>query len=81
MGITDPRPSPKAQQLLDLVIAYRQQHGISPSIRELMTALQLRSPSGIQHRLRSLRSLGLITWHEGCARSLRPTNSHACSMD
>lgn len=74
---TDKSPSPKALQLLDLVIAYRQEHGISPSIRELMTALNLRSPSGIQYRLRTLRDLGLITWHEGCARSLLPTPGHA----
>lgn len=78
---TNPRPSPKAQQVLDLVIAFRKKHGISPSIRELMSALQLRSPSGVQHRLRSLRSLGLITWHEGCARSLRPTQPHDRPMD
>lgn len=77
----DLKPSPKAQQLLDLVIAYRQEHGFSPSIRELMKALRLRSPSGVQHRLRSLRALGLITWHEGCARSLCPTAPHDRPMD
>lgn len=74
-------PSRKALQLLDLVIAFRQEHGFSPSIRELMSALNLRSPSGIQHRLRSLRAYGLITWSEGTSRSLRPISHRDCSVD
>jgi SOS-response transcriptional repressor LexA len=68
-----PEPSVKQRQLLPYLIRYRQQHGISPSIRELQAHFGLRSPSAIQHHLNRLRALALITWRSGCVRSLLPT--------
>lgn len=65
-------PTPRQQAVLDFLIAYRQQHGISPSIRELQHAFNLASPSAIQHHLRQLQALGLVDWQPGRSRSLVP---------
>jgi repressor LexA len=43
----------------------------SPSIRQMMTAMGLRSPAPIQSRLRHLQQKGWITWQEGQARTLQ----------
>ena len=43
----------------------------SPSIRQMMSAMGLRSPAPIQSRLRHLQQKGWITWQEGQARTLQ----------
>ena len=43
----------------------------SPSIRQMMEAMGLKSPAPIQSRLRHLQEKGLITWQEGKARTLQ----------
>ncbi len=43
----------------------------SPSIRQMMAAMGLRSPAPIQSRLRHLQQKGWITWQEGQARTLQ----------
>ena len=42
----------------------------SPSIRQMMKAMGLKSPAPIQSRLKHLYEKGLITWQEGRARTL-----------
>ncbi|WP_216905922.1 transcriptional repressor LexA [Synechococcus sp. CCY 0621] len=46
-------------------------HRHSPSIRQMMKAMGLRSPAPIQSRLRHLQQKGWITWQEGQARTLQ----------
>lgn len=46
-------------------------HRHSPSIRQMMEAMGLRSPAPIQSRLRHLQQKGWITWQEGQARTLQ----------
>ena len=58
------------QQLYDWLVQYIQQHRHSPSIRQMMEAMGLRSPAPIQSRLRHLQQKGWVTWQEGQARSL-----------
>lgn len=59
------------QELYDWLEDYIQQHRHSPSIRQMMEAMGLRSPAPIQSRLRHLQQKGWITWQEGQARTLQ----------
>tara|TARA_Y100001978_G_C23561885_1_gene369715 strand:- start:193 stop:810 length:618 start_codon:yes stop_codon:yes gene_type:complete len=43
----------------------------SPSIRQMMKAMGLKSPAPIQSRLKHLQEKGYISWQEGKARTLR----------
>jgi len=59
------------QELFDWLEGYIQEHRHSPSIRQMMEAMGLRSPAPIQSRLRHLQQKGWITWQEGQARTLQ----------
>ena len=59
------------QQLFDWLVDYIRQHQHSPSIRQMMKAMNLRSPAPIQSRLEHLRTKGYIDWTEGKARTIR----------
>ncbi|MEB3270216.1 MAG: transcriptional repressor LexA [Synechococcus sp.] len=59
------------RELYDWLEQFIRQHRHSPSIREMMEAMGLRSPAPIQSRLRHLQQKGWITWQEGQARTLR----------
>ena len=43
----------------------------SPSIRQMMEAMGLKSPAPIQSRLKHLQEKGVISWQEGKARTLQ----------
>ena len=43
----------------------------SPSIRQMMEAMRLKSPAPIQSRLKHLQEKGYIKWQEGKARTLQ----------
>tara|TARA_Y100000589_G_scaffold331421_1_gene384888 strand:+ start:1607 stop:2224 length:618 start_codon:yes stop_codon:yes gene_type:complete len=43
----------------------------SPSIRQMMNAMGLKSPAPIQSRLKHLQEKGFISWQEGKARTLK----------
>ncbi len=43
----------------------------SPSIRQMMQAMGLKSPAPIQSRLKHLQEKGYISWQEGKARTLK----------
>lgn len=59
------------QQLYNWLAAYIQQHQHSPSIRQMMQAMKLKSPAPVQSRLEHLRLKGYIEWTEGKARTIR----------
>ena len=46
----------------------------SPSIRQMMQAMGLKSPAPIQSRLKHLQEKGYISWQEGKARTLQIVN-------
>tara|TARA_Y100000589_G_C27165221_1_gene634478 strand:- start:810 stop:1427 length:618 start_codon:yes stop_codon:yes gene_type:complete len=46
----------------------------SPSIRQMMHAMGLKSPAPIQSRLKHLQEKGYISWQEGRARTLQLAN-------
>jgi len=59
------------QELYDYLVDYINENQYSPSIRQMMTAMKLRSPAPIQSRLERLRNKGYIDWNEGKARTIR----------
>ena len=72
MTTGSPEPLTTAQQeLYDWLSDYIGSHRHSPSIRQMMQAMGLRSPAPVQSRLRHLQQKGLLTWQEGQARTLQ----------
>jgi repressor LexA len=63
--------TPAQQELYDWLKGYIGEHRHSPSIRQMMEAMGLRSPAPIQSRLRHLQQKGWLTWQEGQARTLQ----------
>jgi repressor LexA len=66
-----PSLTPAQQELYDWLAEYIGHKRHSPSIRQMMEAMGLRSPAPIQSRLRHLQQKGWITWEEGQARTLQ----------
>ena len=50
---------------------YMREFQHSPSIRQMMQAMGLKSPAPIQSRLRHLQDKGYISWQEGKARTMQ----------
>ena len=70
--MSEPQELTSAQQeLYDWLDGYIGRHRHSPSIRQMMEAMGLRSPAPIQSRLRHLQQKGWITWQEGQARTMQ----------
>lgn len=59
------------EQLYKWLAEYIRQSQHSPSIRQMMEAMKLKSPAPIQSRLEHLRTKGYIEWTEGKARTIR----------
>ena len=62
------------QELYDWLVDYIRRNQHSPSIRQMMRAMNLKSPAPIQSRLEHLRNKGYIAWNEGKARTIRILN-------
>ena len=62
----------KAQnELFEWIKDYIQKFQHSPSIRQMMDGMGLKSPAPIQSRLKHLQEKGYISWQEGKARTLQ----------
>ncbi len=62
----------KAQnELYGWIKEYMKEFQHSPSIRQMMQAMGLKSPAPIQSRLKHLQDKGYISWQEGKARTLQ----------
>ena len=59
------------QELFDWLKSYIKDFRHSPSIRQMMKAMDLKSPAPIQSRLKHHQEKGYITWQEGRARPLQ----------
>jgi repressor LexA len=59
------------QELYEWLVEYIRINQHSPSIRQMMQAMNLKSPAPIQSRLEHLRNKGYIDWEEGKARTIR----------
>ena len=58
-------------ELYSWIKEYMRDFQHSPSIRQMMQAMGLKSPAPIQSRLKHLQEKGLISWQEGKARTLQ----------
>ena len=58
------------KELFDWIKTYIKDFQHSPSIRQMMKAMELKSPAPIQSRLKHLQEKGYISWQEGRARTL-----------
>ena len=58
-------------ELFEWIKAYVRDFNHSPSIRQMMKAMGLKSPAPIQSRLKHLQEKGYISWQEGRARTLQ----------
>lgn len=63
--------TPAQKELYDWLVEYIRTNQHSPSIRQMMKAMNLKSPAPIQSRLEHLRKKGYIEWSEGKARTIR----------
>ncbi len=63
--------TPAQQELYDWLVEYIKETQHAPSIRQMMVAMNLRSPAPVQSRLERLRNKGYIDWTDGKARTLR----------
>lgn len=59
------------QELYEWLVEYIRVNQYSPSIRQMMQAMNLKSPAPIQSRLEHLRNKGYIDWNEGKARTIQ----------
>jgi repressor LexA len=64
----------KQQQIYDFILAFSQEHGYPPSVREIAQAVDLRSPSTVHFHLKGLREAGLISQAEGKTRAITITD-------
>ena len=58
-------------ELYGWIKTYMREFHHSPSIRQMMQAMGLKSPAPIQSRLKHLQDKGYISWQEGKARTLQ----------
>ncbi len=58
-------------ELYEWIKQYLKDFQHSPSIRQMMQAMGLKSPAPIQSRLKHLQDKGFISWQEGKARTLK----------
>ena len=58
-------------ELFQWIKNYLREFQHSPSIRQMMQAMRLKSPAPIQSRLKHLQDKGYIKWQEGKARTLQ----------
>ncbi|MFB2923920.1 MULTISPECIES: transcriptional repressor LexA [Aerosakkonema] len=59
------------KELYDWLVEYIRQHQYAPSIRQMMLAMNLKSPAPVQSRLEHLRKKGYIEWSDGKARTIK----------
>ena len=58
-------------ELYEWIKNYMKEFHHSPSIRQMMKAMGLKSPAPVQSRLKHLQQKGFISWQEGKARTLQ----------
>ena len=63
--------TPAQNELYGWIKDYMREFQHSPSIRQMMQAMGLKSPAPIQSRLKHLQEKGYISWQEGKARTMK----------
>jgi repressor LexA len=63
--------TPAQKELYDWLVDYIRKTQHAPSIRQMMRAMDLKSPAPIQSRLERLSAKGYVEWTKGKARTVR----------
>jgi repressor LexA len=63
--------TPAQKELYDWLVDYIRKTQHAPSIRQMMRAMDLKSPAPIQSRLERLSAKGYVEWTKGKARTIR----------
>ena len=71
MDFTENDLTEAQNELYQWIKTYLKEFQHSPSIRQMMQAMGLKSPAPIQSRLKHLQEKGFISWQEGKARTLK----------
>ena len=74
------RLTPKQNQIYDYILAFTQERGYPPSVREIAEAVHLKSPSTVHFHLKAMEAAGVIHRGAGKTRSITPvTPAHTQS--
>ena len=60
----------KQQQIYDFILAFTNEHGYPPSVREIGAAVGLKSPSTVHFHMKGLEEAGAIVKAEGKTRAI-----------
>lgn len=60
----------KQQRIYDYIVAFSEEHGYPPSVREIGQYVGLKSPSTVHFHLKALEAAGMITKAEGKTRAI-----------
>lgn len=71
MGIE--KPSGKAETICLLIDLYVQNHGCSPSVRDIAAGLSTRHTTPVHYHLKKLKEAGYVTWEPNKQRTLALT--------
>jgi repressor LexA len=63
-------PTGRQRKIIQAIEVYAQEHGCAPSNREIAERAGLASPSSVIHHLRQLRAAGLVSYDDGCPRTV-----------
>jgi repressor LexA len=61
----------REKKLFDCLLAYIDEHGYAPSIRQVAAALEFKSNSPVQLHLERLKNKGYVSWEKGRMRTLQ----------
>ncbi len=65
--------TPKQRRIYDYILTYTSEHGYPPSVREIASAVGLKSPSTVHFHLKALEEAGAIVRGSGKTRAITPT--------
>lgn len=64
----------RRREFLVAIADYWREQGFAPTVRDLQQRFELGSPNGVVCNLIPLAALGLVTWRDGMARTIRLTD-------
>ena len=64
----------KQNQIYEYILQFIGEHGYSPSVREIMQAVDLQSPSTVHFHIKGLAKRGLIEKQDSTSRAIVPTD-------
>jgi repressor LexA len=68
--IRRPHGKDRQGQILRFIEEYSHKHKFSPTVREIMEAVGLKTGTTVNFHLDNLQELGLVTWRKGLPRTV-----------